>query len=289
MPTPTLPGGELVRCASPEGFTLGRPAAWTSNDGDVVPACTQLHPEPFEVPMGTDERVAAITAFIDAVPFVDVAAPDPDREAERAATTIDGLQAVRLAFETGDDSLWPAGTPITLYAIDVSPGAGGRPGTLLLDTVGLPQFDYERNQVVLDRVARSVEVTLDEVSTAADVVARYEGGGGGFTVHGEVTGSQACLRIPPGGESACAGVPGDDELHTVELRDLGPVLAGVTGGEVFAVTAERRGGESSTFLPAPIGDTGTRGFAFTFGPGDVVRLRSYDVAGVELDTIQLGR
>lgn len=283
-----LPGGELVPCESPAGFVVGRPESWSTNSGEVVPACSQLHPEPFDVPGATDERVAAITLYVDEVPFADAAAPQSGRNADRAVTTVDGLQAVRLEYETDGGGFWPEGTPIALYAIDLAPGPDDGPGTLFVDTVGLEPFDFEQNRVVLDRVARSVEVTLSGVPTDPSIVARYEGGGGGFTVEGEVAGEQACLRIPPGGERVCTDVPEADQAHTVRLVDLEPVLAGVAGEDVFSVTAERRDGEPSTVLPAPVGDAGVRGFAFTFDLDAVTRLVLRDVTGAELRTIEPG-
>lgn len=83
-------------------------------------------------------------------------------------------------------------------------------------------------------------------------------------------------------------VPEADQAHTVRLVDLEPVLAGVAGEDVFSVTAERRDGEPSTVLPAPVGDAGVRGFAFTFDLDAVTRLVLRDVTGAELRTIEPG-
>ena len=285
QPSPAEPD-VLVRCDAEEGFSLAHPASWHTSSADGSPGCTQLHPEPFDAPGATDRRAAAITAFIDPVPFDEVVAPRPDRDAQRAVTTIDGLQAVRLEYATSEDLLYPAGTAITMYAIDLSPGNDDEPSTLFLDTIDLADFDYDRNQQVLDRIARTLEITRDDVPTAPDVVARYEGGGGGFTVHGTLTDGQACLRVPPEGEEACADAPGQQEVRTVPLVDLQPVLAGVTGEEVHRVTAERADGTTSTYLPAPIADTGVRGFAYPFSSTDVTALIAYDIDGNELTRME---
>lgn len=287
-PATDLPGGELVRCESPAGFALGRPASWSTNPGGVVATCSQLNPEPFEVPEATDARLAAITAYVDPVPFDDVAAVDAHRDADRAVTTIDGLRAVRFEYVAGSEAFWPQGTSISLYAIDLAPGAGDVPRTLFLDTVDLEGFDYERNRIVLDRIARSLDVTLDGVETDPAIVARHVGGGGGFSVEAEVEGGDACLRIPPGGEPTCTELPAADQVHTIQLTDLAPVLAGVTGRDVFRLTAERRGDEPSTYLPAPIPDSEVGGFSFPFGLGEVTRLILYDITGEELRTIDPG-
>lgn len=288
MPAIDLPGGELVRCESPAGFALGRPALWSTNPGGVVATCSQLHPEPFEVPEATDARVAAITAYVDPVPFDAVAALDAHRDADRALTTIDGLQAVRFEYVAGSEAFWPQGTSISLYAIDLAPGAGDEPRTLFLDTVDLEGFDYERNRIVLDRIARSLEVTLDGVESDPAIVARYVDGRGGFSVEAGVEGNEACLRIPPGGEPTCTELPAADQVHTIQLTDLAPVLAGVAGRDVFRLTAERRGGEPSTYLPAAIPGSDVGGFSFTFGLDAVTRLILYDVTGEELRTIEPG-
>ncbi|HSJ33871.1 MAG TPA: hypothetical protein VLB85_02345 [Acidimicrobiia bacterium] len=290
IPTTTAPEEAslqpAVRCDSPEGYAISYPEGWNANSGDVVAECGQFHPEQFEVPDGSDERVAAVTAYVDPVPFREVAAPDDTRDAERAVTAVDGLQAVRLEYETGSDGLWPEGTPITLYAIDV--GTESEERTLLVDTVGLSGFDYERNQEVLDRMIRSLDVDMDGVDDDPYVVARYEGGGGGFSVEGAVSGEQACLRIPPEGEEVCTDVPAPDQLHTVQLENLEPVLAGVTGDKVHAVTAERRDGTDFTALPAAIDDTDVRGFSFTFDLDEIERLVLTDVKGIEMRVIEPG-
>lgn len=102
---------EWVRCEDEQGFALEHPASWHTQSADGSGGCSQLHPQPVEAPGATDERTAAITAYVDAVPFHAVAAPDPGRDADRAVTTVDGLQAVRLDYTARDEALHPAGTP----------------------------------------------------------------------------------------------------------------------------------------------------------------------------------
>lgn len=286
----TAPPGEVTalssECTSPEGFTIRYPQEWATNPGDVLPPCSRFHPEPFEVPEATDERVAAISAHIDPVPFTQVAAPDEQSRPQRAATAVDGRQTARLAYEAGQDSLWPEGTPLTLYAVDLA--GEEQQSTLLVETVGLPGFQYERNQRVLDRMARSIDLDTNGISGDPNVVARYGGGAGAFSVEGEVIDDEACLRIPPDGEQICTEVPAADQLHTIQLEDLGPVLAGVAGEDVFAVTAELRDGDIETVLPAPIGNTDIGGFSFTVPLGEIERFVLTDIAGNRLRTIEPG-
>ncbi|HWC12137.1 MAG TPA: hypothetical protein VG455_13060 [Acidimicrobiales bacterium] len=285
--TTTLPGGRLVRCSNAQGFSIARPESWHVNDGSTVAPCSQFHTEPFQVPAGTDERVAAVTAYVERVSFAP-AVVAPGEEAERAPTVLDGLQAVRMSYDFGPGARYPAGTPVTRYVVDLAVDLDDDPATLFIDTVGTPQFDYESNVVVLDRMARTLRIAGDDEAERADVVASYRGGGGGFTVEGQVRGSQACLRIPPGGERACTDIPREDELVTIELTNLQPILAGVVGADVFGVTAERRDGEPSTVLPTPIPGSGVAGFAFTFGLDTVERLRLFDITGNELGVVEPG-
>ncbi len=279
-PTPTPPVDDVTTCTHDDGFEISYPASWHTGEDDF--RCSQFHPEPFEVAEGTDRRVAAITAYVDPVPFHEAAAPDPGRSADRAVTVIDGFQAVRLDYEAGDDHLYGAGTPIRVYMIDVSVGVDDGPGTLFVDAVGLSGFDHEENRVVLDRMARSIDVDFAE---AGDVVARYEGAGG-FTVEARDSGDESCLRIPPGGEWVCSETPGPQGLRTIHLVNLDePMLTGVTGSEVFRVTAERRDGGTSSYLPAPVPGSDLRGFAFTFDLDAIAELIWYDLEGEELDKV----
>ena len=280
-----LPGGVFTRCESPEGYSIEYPSEWMTNSGDTVPACAQFHPDEFEV-TATDERLAAVTVYIDPVPFSEVAAPDPERDADRAVTAIDGRQAVRLEFEVSDTGLWPAGTPITMYAIDVTPESG-EPATMFVDTVGLSTFDYATNQIVLDRMARTIDLEIPGVEDDSSVVAAYRGGGGGFSVVAEF-GDEVCLRIPPDGEPICTEPPADDQLHTIQLTDLEPVLAGVTGEDVFAVNGILRDGDTTTVLPAPIDDSGLGAFSFVQSLSDFESFVLLDVTGAELRTITPG-
>lgn len=284
----SLPGGQLEPCQSPEGFSISRPTAWSTNSGDAVPACSQFHPQPFSVEAGTDRRVAAITVRIEPVPFAQLAAPDPGRGGERAVTAIDGLQAVRLAYQSEGGGLWPAGTPITQYLVDLSAGTGSGPGTLVLDTVGIPGFDHPTNQVVLDRMAQTLRISRGDVATDASVIARYGGGGGGFSVIGEAMDGRVCLRLPLDKEGPCADVPALHGLAVLQLVDLQPLVGGVAGEEVFRVTAERADGTTSSFLPAPVPGTTARAFAFDFGLQEVTSFSLFDVTGRRLGVVPAG-
>ena len=157
-PTPSA-GIALTRCENPEGFALGYPEEWHTNSGDVVPLCSQFNPDPFEVPRGTDERVAAITAWIDPVSFERASAPREGRDEQRRDVVIGGRDGLRLEYNVGRHSIWPEGTPITVYMVPLEESSGGRARTLFVDTVALPDFDYERNQEILERMVATLELT----------------------------------------------------------------------------------------------------------------------------------
>lgn len=273
----------MATCDSSEGYSVDYPEGWETNGGEVLPQCSLFDPEPFDVPEASDERVAAIGARVENVPFAQVASFEEGRDADRAVTTIDGLQAVRLEYESTGEGLWPQGTPIAMYAVDV-----GQERTLILDTVGVGDFAVEESVVTLDRMARTVRVDMEGAAEAPNVVAAYGGGGGSFTVEARVVDSEACLRIPPNGDQVCTDLPAPDQLHTVQLENLEPVLAGVAGEDVWAVTAHLRDGTTSTVLPAPIGTSDARGFSFTVGLGEIESFVLRDIDGDELRTVTPG-
>lgn len=286
-PSPDFP--DSARCESPEGYSVSYPSSWFTNSGEVVPECGQFSPEEFEVPQGTDERVAPITIYIDPVEFFRAASPNPDfsTESSRATTVIDGLQAVRVEQESTGEGLNPEGVEETIYMVDLSIGTDDTdPGTLFLTTVDIGDFDYANNVEILDRMARSLQISAgDEPQEDLPVVARYEGGGGGFTLVAESTGEQICMRIPPEGDPSCLDAPNQQDVESMLLPLVGErqVLAGLAGNEVFRIEAHRSDGSVSSVLPTRISDTNLRGWAYATDGGDVEELIWFDLEGNELD------
>lgn len=280
---PAASPGDPARCENPEGFSVVPPAGWATNDGDVVPPCSMWDPEPFDVPEGTDARVAAITAYVDPVPYAEVATPERVSDLDRAVTTVDGRQAVRLSYEQ-DEGLYPAGTPITSYAVDLTT-VDGESQTLVLNTVGLDQVDYPSAVAELDRMFGTLDITAQGVDVDPAVVASYLGGGGGFSVTADAVDGQVCLRIPPEGVASCVDAPAEDGAGTAALQDLqGDVLAGAAGSEVWRVDAEEQDGSVHSFLPADVPDSALGGFAFPVDPDDVSGLVLRDISGQEVGT-----
>lgn len=145
------------RCQSPLGFAIAYPEGWAVNSGETVPACTRFAPHPFRVPPGTDARVGAVTAWLQAAPFDRIASSEPPA-VSRTYTTLDGQKAARIERVSAGKGLYPPGVRMTSYVVALEPGDDG-PRTLVVDTVGLPPFDYARNVRVLDRMMETVEIT----------------------------------------------------------------------------------------------------------------------------------
>lgn len=154
---PARPVALSQRCESPTGFSMAYPEGWAVNPGNTVAACTRFAPEKFTVPPGTDARVGAVTASVETAPFDQVAGSGPDEELSRTETTVDGRRAVRIEHSS-TGGLWPEGVRSTGYAVDLDAGREG-PRTLVVNTVGLPQFDYGRNVRVLDRMIETITFT----------------------------------------------------------------------------------------------------------------------------------
>lgn len=266
--TTSLPGGRLEPCVSSAGWEISAPADWATNDGEILPECSSFDPDDITVEAGTDARAGAIAAWIDRVAFDAAAAPRAP-SVDRAATTIDGLQAVRLAYEENGEGLYPAGTPITRYLIDLGAGPDGA-RTFFFDAVGLTGTDHDRNVTVLDRMARTVDLDATGAPTAEDVIARF-GGVAELTVIAAVDGDEVCLRIPPGGEPACRVPPAGDVVETVALPEPGqPLLGGLTDADVFRVDVHTADADAtSSFLPVPVPAADARAFALPVPPGDV--------------------
>lgn len=293
--TTSTPGGgqDWTRCENPEGFAVSSPADWVTNDGSVVEPCSQFDPEPFDVPEATDERVAAITAYVDPVPYSEVGIGQADTQDERALTAVDGHQAVRIEGPAGE--LYPDGATSVRYLIDLDRGLDDEgAGTLFLDTVELTGMDFGRNVAVLDRMVRTLELTgAFDADRYPDqtVVARYEGGGNTFSAGGSVVDDEVCIAAPLDESTmeTCFATPADEDVAFGDLSgELFPLFVGVTGEEVFRVELEQASSTTS-YLPVAIEGTDTRGFALPSSPTAGARITWFDLAGEQLGSRDVAR
>ncbi|MDY7102636.1 MAG: hypothetical protein S0880_15760 [Actinomycetota bacterium] len=294
--TTTAPGPALVECENPDGFTISYPEDWATNTGDATGDCSYFAPEPFEVEAATDARPAPISAYVDNVPYFRVASPT-DGEQDRAATVVDGHQAVRIERTVTGESLWPEGTPITTYAVDLELGVDDGEGTLIVDAIGLSSFDHDAAVDVLDRMVPTIELDASEADD--DVVARYEGGGQSLVVHASETDQgEICLTFPPEGPNTCfEPLDGPDDVAFADLApedDLTEAFGGIAGANVHRVDITETGdGDETTFgyLPVPIArGAETQGWAVPLpvGVGEITGIVWYDAAGNELGRAEPG-
>jgi hypothetical protein len=160
------------------------------------------------------------------------------------------------------------------------------PRTLFIDTVGVGEVDYERNRVVLDRMARTLDLGAEG---REGVVASY-GGVAELAVAAEATGDEVCLSIVGDAERVCVPVPDPDggRLHTAVLPDIDPVLAGVTSPQVFRVMIDLRGGGTSSVLPAPVPGSDSGAFAVLLDVDEVERFHLLDLTGSVVEVVEPG-
>ncbi|CCG02966.1 hypothetical protein [Blastococcus saxobsidens] len=142
---------ETARCDHPAGFSVGYPADWSVNSGEVLPLCSWFDGESFSVPEATDVRIAAVTLSVQPADGFVAAWPD---ETARTAVDVGGRAAMRVEQVAGP-GFYPAGTPITTYVVELGSELPGG-SVLVADTVGLPGFDHDRNVEVLDAMMASL-------------------------------------------------------------------------------------------------------------------------------------
>ncbi|MBX3284481.1 MAG: hypothetical protein KF703_03980 [Actinobacteria bacterium] len=274
---PTL----AASCSSPDGFSIRYPDGW-----EAVADCSQFGPAPVALPApGTDERTGSVVAHVDSAPF-HVASRPGQGERNRAATVVDGLQAVRVDQVASGAGLHPAGTRHVSWLVDLAIGVDDGPGTLVVDVVdvdGAP--DFSDRVVALDAMARSLDIEAGDAPESDHVVARQEGGGAPLTVVAAPSASQpsSCLRLLEDDAIACVeAVDADDGVALTELEGpAGPVIVGIAGADAFALDLDL-GDRTASVLPVPYAGRPSRGFAL---PGGVDTLESVTVRAIDGSTL----
>lgn len=140
-------------CDSPDGFTISHPDDW-----GAVSDCGQFGPEPIGEPApATDERTGVVSAFIDPVPFEQVAEPT-EGDRDRREATVDGRPAVRVEGQVAGESLYPQGTEYVRWLVDVTDG--GAPATLFVDAYDLGHdIEFDQAVRVLDAMVESLRIS----------------------------------------------------------------------------------------------------------------------------------
>ena len=291
-PAPTAPDVERpalddpVSCTNPDaGYSIEHPSSWSTNDGTVVPTCSLFDPEPFEVPEGTDERVAAISVFRENIAFSDLPV---EADAERALTVVDGLQAVRVEGTHDGEGLYPAGTRFTSYRIDLAPGVDDGAGTLLADVIDVGDTDYDAAQQILDLMIRTLVIDI-EAGTEPAAVGVFEGGGAPVTV---LAGFDDQVCFSPASDTVDASDQpclDPDGVQTGRLETPVEVTVGVAPGDAFRVEATLDDATVSA-LPVPVLlGAGAYAWALPVALDRIERLRWFDIEGNELGTAEPDR
>ena len=199
--TTTEIGVELTReCVTTSaGYKVRYPDSWFVNDPGQAAACRFFHPEPFDVPPGTEATGIAISLNVEPTPFA-VLALGPEGSVAttvraRVETTVAGRAAVRVDITSTGEGLLPSGTEGLLYFVDFGES------TFVARTYGSPAAGtLASNAAVLDQMMG----TLARMDSAAwPPVLRWRRGarpaGAGWP-------SRGCRRHPPGDRRGRGGV-----------------------------------------------------------------------------------
>lgn len=150
-----LPAGWIL-CTNPVlGFSIGHPKEWYTDHRFPNQACRWFDPFRFRVIGGTDAFLTAMEVYQQAVPFAEVASTDAagERVVSRESVVVSGRQAVRLEIEPLDVSLYPAGTKVYRYVIDV-----GARGVVIVETRSRPETDFVESKHVVDQAVQTIQV-----------------------------------------------------------------------------------------------------------------------------------
>lgn len=271
-------------CTNPRlGYQVSFPEGWNTNaeETDTVPACSLFDPEPVEVPEdGDTEPTAAVTLFIDPVPFADVASPPGDADAaslERFVTTVSARKAfLQVNAEGGDNS--DQGSIASLYAIDI-----GDEQTLFATTGGQQGSEEAAalDQIVASLVFDpSVGGGLDQ-PVDGPVVGRYESGGQPLTGFATPDG---CFTVRAGGdeEKAC-----DPQLDGAQISAFGVLIVEATivvaAPEAARIAVTTSNGDTQGFVPITVSEQ-TRAVLVPIAPGSITAITALSATGEEVAT-----
>jgi hypothetical protein len=147
------PAGERV-CEATE-FDVSYPAGWWVHERDPahgIPGCALFHPQALTIEYNSEAPGIAIDLGVDGLwDEVRSVASDADVTSERRAT-VAGREAIRYELRSREDTIHPAGTPSTVWVVNLDPL--GLVGT----TADVGDLDYAGNQQVLDRMIESLKL-----------------------------------------------------------------------------------------------------------------------------------
>lgn len=144
------------RCThSGQGFSVSYPAGWTTNGGEVVPACTAFDPDPFEIPRNSEMPFdIAVVIDVEDAPYETITESSRwERIVSDEPVTVDGRNARRVEAESTGEGLGPAGMRSLRYVVDLGNGR-----SLVATTHDVAGTDYQRNREILDRMMASIDL-----------------------------------------------------------------------------------------------------------------------------------
>lgn len=144
------------RCTnSSKGFSVSYQAGWTTNRGEVVPACTAFDPDAFEIPRDSEMPFdIAVVIDVEDVPYERITEPSrAERIISNEQVTIDGRDARRVEVESTGEGLASPGMRSLRYVVDLGNGR-----SLVATTHDVEGTDYHRNQEILGRMMASLDL-----------------------------------------------------------------------------------------------------------------------------------
>lgn len=153
-------------CVAPT-FSVERPGSWSVNDPAEAAPCRYFHPDPFEVPQNTETVGIAIHLGYEEVPFETTSNPGEETQEtlDRRETEVDGLRAVRIRARSTGQGLLDSGVELVNWVIDAGPQRS------FLATTIEAAGNFERNIEVLDSMVETLDFSVEEACSAAEMAA----------------------------------------------------------------------------------------------------------------------
>lgn len=224
---------------------------------------------------------------VDNAPYHEAATAETIDADRRLTATVAGRQAVRVQGTYTGDGLYPSGTRVTTWIVDLDPGTDDEGRILVGSTHEGEAIDYPHAVDVLDAMASSAIVSDNPAGQAGvdAVLAQSEGGGAPYTV----TANEGCLRLQAGDfsgpieDEVCDNVvAGDRAMRVWTLSsDTVRVAAGMVSVDVAQILVERDGRDVLTGT-VPVSLEGGWAMAVPVQDGDV--LHAVDADGNTLAT-----
>ena len=150
-----LPSGWPLCTNSALGFSIGYPRDWYTDYRFPDQACRWFDPFRFRLVAETDAFLTALEAHPERVPFAEVSSEN--RAGQQIVfweqTVVNGREGVRVEMESTDVSVYPEGTRIYRYVVDL-----GEKGVFVVETRSRPGTDFAADKGVVDEVVHTLQI-----------------------------------------------------------------------------------------------------------------------------------